>query len=74
MQLISTILTFIGVAAVFVLGFSTLGTIGYFLYLWGGVGLTLAVSAWTAFKLYIIVIGSAFLTLITTSIIVRAIG
>ena len=36
------------------LAFANLGGIGYFLYLWGSVGLALSLAMWTAFKFWII--------------------
>ncbi len=45
------------IVGIIILSLVTMGSLGYGLYLWGGVGLALPVAAWSAFKLYMI--GSA---------------
>ena len=47
---------------------STLISIGYGLYLWGGVGLALGAAAWTAFKLFLILLFGGFITFILAGI------
>lgn len=47
---------------------STLVSIGYGLYLWGGVGLALGVAAWSAFKVFFILLFGGFITFILASI------
>ena len=51
---------------------STLISIGYGLYLWGGVGLALGVAAWAAFKLFLILLFGGFITFILASIGMKA--
>ena len=47
---------------------STLISIGYGLYLWGGLGLALSSAAWSAFKLFLILLFGGFITFILASI------
>ena len=47
---------------------STLVSIGYGLYLWGGVGLAFGVAAWSAFKLFLILLFGGFTTFILAGI------
>lgn len=47
---------------------STFVSIGYGLYLWGGVGLALGVAAWSAFKLFLILLFGGFTTFILAGI------
>lgn len=47
---------------------STLVSIGYGLYLWGGVGLALGVAAWSAFKLFLILLFGGLITFILAGI------
>lgn len=54
--------------SVFSIWGSTLISIGYGLYLWGGVGLALSIAAWSAFKLFLILLFGGFITLILASI------
>ena len=51
---------------------STLISIGYGLYLWGGVGLSLGAAAWSAFKLFLILLVGGFITFILASIGMKA--
>lgn len=44
--------------------FANIGAIGYGLYLWGSVGLTFATSAWTAFVLWLKLMGIAFVSFV----------
>ena len=54
--------------SIFTMWGSTLISIGYGLYLWGGVGLALGVAAWSAFKLFLILLFGGFITFILASI------
>ena len=47
---------------------STLISIGYGLYLWGGAGLALGAAAWSAFKLFLILLFGGLATFILASI------
>ena len=47
---------------------STLISIGYGLYLWGGVGLALGAAAWSAFKLFLILLFGGLATFLLASI------
>ena len=47
---------------------STLVSIGYGLYLWGGVGLAFGVAAWSAFKLFLILLFGGLTTFILAGI------
>lgn len=47
---------------------STLVSIGYGLYLWGGVGLAFGVAAWSAFKLFLILLFGGLITFILAGI------
>lgn len=47
---------------------STLISIGYGLYLWGGTGLALGVAAWSAFKLFLILLFGGLITFILAGI------
>ena len=58
--------------AIFALWGSTLVPIGYGLYLWGGVGLTFAVSAWSAFKLFLVMLFGGLLVLGISSLGMKA--
>ena len=49
--------------SLFALWGSTIVSIGYGLYLWGGAGLPLAVSAWSAFKLFLVMLFGGLFTL-----------
>ena len=39
-------------------GVATVASIGYGLYLWGALGLAFSVSAWTAFKVWMVFFGT----------------
>ena len=54
---------FIFTLSLFAMWGSTIVSIGYGLYLWGGVGLTFAVSAWSAFKLFLVMLFGGLFTL-----------
>lgn len=56
----------------FVIWGSTLVSIGYGLYLWGGVGLALGVAAWSAFKLFIILAFGGIIVLILSCVGMKA--
>lgn len=45
-----------------VLVFSTVGSIGYGLYVWGGTGIPFAESAWTAFVLWMKLAGGGLVS------------
>lgn len=47
---------------------STLVSIGYGLYLWGGVGLAFGVAAWSAFKLFLTLLFGGLVVLILAGI------
>ena len=47
---------------------STLISIGYGLYLWGGTGLAFGVAAWSAFKLFLILLFGGLITFILAGI------
>lgn len=47
---------------------STLVSIGYGLYLWGGIGLAFGVAAWSAFKLFLILLFGGLITFILAGI------
>ena len=47
---------------------STLISIGYGLYLWGGLGLALGFAAWSAFKLFLILLFGGVITFILAGI------
>ena len=47
---------------------STLIFIGYGLCLWGGAGLALGAAAWSAFKVFLILLFGGFITFILASI------
>lgn len=47
---------------------STLVSIGYGLYLWGGTGLAFGVAAWSAFKLLLILLFGGLITFILAGI------
>ncbi len=51
---------------------STLISIGYGLYLWGGVGLALGAAAWSAFKLFLILLFGGLSTFLLASIGMKA--
>jgi len=40
----------LGIIGLLVVCFNFFASTGYFLYLWGGTGLDVGISAWTAFK------------------------
>ena len=54
--------------SIFTMWGSTLISIGYGLYLWGGVGLALGAAAWSAFKLFLILLFGGLITFILASI------
>ena len=58
--------------SIFAMWGSTLVSIGYGLYLWGGVGLALGVAAWSAFKLFLILAFGGLIVLILASIGMKA--
>ena len=47
---------------------STLISIGYGLYLWGGAGLAFGAAAWSAFKLFLILLFGGLATFLLASI------
>ena len=51
---------------------STLVSIGYGLYLWGGTGLALGVAAWSAFKVFLILLFGGLITFILAGIGMKA--
>ena len=51
---------------------STLISIGYGLYLWGGLGLALGAAAWSAFKLFLTLLLGGFITFILAGIGMKA--
>lgn len=53
--------TFIGFLGLAFLAFGNIGGIGYFLYLWGGAEVAIGLAAWTAFKLWFILVVSGFI-------------
>lgn len=59
--LMKNMLGIFGIIGIVILIFANIGGIGYFLYLWGGIGTPFALAAWTAFKVWItgIIIGFA---------------
>lgn len=56
--------TLIALLSILALMVVTFGSIIYFLYLWGGVGATVGVAAWTATKAWLITIAIAIPTAI----------
>lgn len=58
MNTIGKILAIIGLV---VLAFATIGSVGYGLYLWGGIGIAFSVSVWTAFVVWLKAVGSGLL-------------
>ncbi len=56
-----TIILVIGILA---MSFSTVISIGYGLYLWGGLGGILSSSIWTAFLLWLKILGGGFLSIL----------
>lgn len=58
--------------SIFAMWGSTLVSIGYGLYLWGGVGLALGVAAWSAFKLFLTLLFGGFIVLILSSVGMKA--
>lgn len=52
-HIFSIILLVIFYASIATIAFSTIGSIGYGLYLWGSVGLAFSASCWTAFVLWL---------------------
>ncbi len=67
-----TLFTFIAMIAIIVLAFTTIGSIGYGLYLWGGTGMALGLAAWTAFKVWITVGAVALVTLLISITITKS--
>ena len=51
---------------------STLISIGYGLYLWGGAGLAFGAAAWSAFKLFLILLFGGLATFLLASIGMKA--
>lgn len=70
-DLLITTLMVIGLGAVAVLGFTTLGFVGLSIYHWSH-GLTLAAALWEAFSTSAIVAVVALLTAITSVLSVKA--
>ena len=58
--------------SIFAMWGSTLVSIGYGLYLWGGVGLALGVAAWSAFKLFIIMLFGGLVVFFSAGIGMKA--
>ena len=58
--------------SIFAMWGSTLVSIGYGLYLWGGVGLALGVAAWSAFKLFLTLLFGGLAVLIIASVGMKA--
>lgn len=58
--------------SIFAMWGSTLVSIGYGLYLWGGTGLSLGVAAWSAFKLFLTLLFGGFIVLIIASVGMKA--
>ena len=58
--------------SIFTMWGSTLISIGYGLYLWGGAGLALGAAAWSAFKLFLILLFGGLITFILASIGMKA--
>lgn len=54
--------------SVVALGIVTIGSIFYFIYLWGGTGAAVGVAAWGAAKAWLITIAIALPTLIVSSV------
>ena len=54
--------------SIFAMWGSTLVSIGYGLYLWGGAGLAFGVAAWSAFKLFLILLFGGLITFILAGI------
>ena len=44
-----------GILGIILLALGNIGSIGYGLYLWGGTGMVFALAAWTAFKVWMVV-------------------
>ena len=60
------------ILSIFTMRGSTLISIGYGLYLWGGTGLAFGAAAWSAFKLFLILLFGGFITFILASIGMKA--
>lgn len=58
--------------SIFAMWGSTLVSIGYGLYLWGGAGLALGVAAWSAFKLFLTLLFGGLAVLILASVGMKA--
>jgi len=56
---------FLMVIGIIMAAFGNIIGIGYGLYLWGGVGLTFAVAAWTAFKFWAVLMITGILSVFT---------
>lgn len=67
-QILFIVFTILLTLSIFSMGGSTLISIGYGLYLWGGLGLALGIAAWSAFKLFLILLFGGFITFILASI------
>ncbi len=52
-RIIKAIAWICGVVGIIVLTFGTVISVGYGLYLWGGLGIVFGVAVWTGFKLWI---------------------
>lgn len=48
----STLGKILAIIGIIIMAFSTIGSIGYGLYLWGSVGLALSSAAWAAFVVW----------------------
>ena len=53
------------VIGILLLAIGNISAIGYFLYLWGGTGMALGLAAWTAFKVWIVLIGIGFVSFLS---------
>lgn len=65
-HIFSIILLVIFYASIATIAFSTIGSIGYGLYLWGSVGLAFSASCWTAFALWLKLVIGGFIGMLVS--------
>lgn len=67
-SILITCLMALTVVGIVVAGFANLAGIGYLLYLWGSVGLAFSAAAWSAFVLWLKLIGTGLLMYIVGAV------
>ena len=59
------------IVGIILLAGANIGGVGYGLYLWGGTGIALGTAAWTAFKFWLVLMGTGIISLVISLFVLK---